>query len=112
MSIDLTSFFTSQETIEEIDGTKKTIKPAIFEQSESTTSTPLEDKYGQDLWIRTKQCWCPDDAETDCRFHSEKLPGWEVCPHKPPEYSKVKGRWLWAHNPNYGKPPIAPLETE
>jgi hypothetical protein len=75
--------------------------------SEMYGTTPLVDRFGRDLRIRTRMCFCSTDAETDCRFHSQKEVGWEECPSL--ELAKknpnVKGRWLWARNPNYGKPP-------
>ena len=75
--------------------------PVIFEPS-----TPLEDRFKQDLWIRTRLCFCDKDSKTDCRFHSEKEPGWEECPNlEVAKKGKLPGRWLWAHNPNFGKAP-------
>lgn len=74
--------------------------------SESGAS-PLEDRFGRSLWARTRLCFCTDEALTDCRFHSSKEKGWEQCPNLElaRKNSKVKGRWLWARNPMYGKPP-------
>ncbi|MNK09924.1 hypothetical protein D3C87_279330 [compost metagenome] len=46
-------------------------------------------------WQRTRQCACPDDAKTDCRFHSQSEPGWEICPYLVGrDSSTVKTRWL------------------
>jgi hypothetical protein len=75
-------------------------------QSEAFGATPLEDRYGRHLWIRTRLCFCPYDAPTDCRFHPVTKQGWENCPHLPAAQSNhsLKGRWLWARNPLYGKP--------
>jgi hypothetical protein len=74
-------------------------------------ATPLEDRNGRDCWVRTRLCFCDKNAPTDCRFHSQKEKGWEECPNLAiaKKDKTIKGRWLWAHNPNYGKPLI---ETE
>lgn len=73
---------------------------------ENETATPLTDRHGRDLWVRSRMCFCPDDATTDCRFHNQKEKGWQECPHL--ELAKknkhLKGRWLWTRNPLYGKP--------
>ena len=86
--------------------------------TESTTqsqdeSTPPVDSQGRHRWIRTRQCFCPDDAPTDCRFHKE----WTKCPHEPkykyegdPRFAP-KSRWLWATNPEFMKP-IQRIEAE
>lgn len=57
-----------------------------------------------DAWVRTRLCYCEFHAATDCRFHDEKEPGWEVCPSKEQSLkdNKSTGRWLWARNPNFG----------
>jgi len=47
---------------------------------------------------RTKYCACPDNAPTDCRYHSRSEPGWEVCPEIT-DAAQIgvlkKGRWLY-----------------
>ena len=66
----------------------------------------LEDKQGREMWVRTRLCYCEHDAITDCRFHPPTERGWDTCPNtEHAKKSKQKGRWLWAHNPNFGKPP-------
>lgn len=55
---------------------------------------PMPAAQPGDKWVRTKYCWCPDDADTDCRFHSRKEPGWETCPWER-KSGKGSGRWLW-----------------
>lgn len=82
--------------------------------SEAYGNEPLEDKLGRDLWIRTRQCSCPDDLITDCRFHSQTEPGWEVCPNLAlaKKDKTMKTRWLWARNPRYGKPPTEQEQAE
>lgn len=74
--------------------------------SEAFGATPLEDRYGRHLWIRTRLCFCPFNAATDCRFHPITKSGWETCPHLPAAQNNqsLQGRWLWARNPMYGKP--------
>ena len=59
-----------------------------------STIPPKPEAQPGDRWIRTKYCWCPPEAETDCRFHSTKEPGWETCPYEF-KHNKDKGRWLW-----------------
>jgi hypothetical protein len=64
--------------------------------------TPLkEKKSGQpkNEWIHTRSCWCPFDAETDCRFHPMTEPGWEVCPHKGKPGTKARSLYI-----NRGEP--------
>jgi hypothetical protein len=57
-----------------------------------------------DQWIKSRLCFCNDDAPTDCRFHSPKEAGWEQCPNtEAGRAGKAKGRWLWMRNPNFGK---------
>lgn len=73
--------------------------------SENEAATPLEDRFGRPLWVHSRLCHCPDDAETDCRFHSPAKPGWEICPYADAQKAKrTDGRWLWKRNPLYGKP--------
>lgn len=49
-------------------------------------------------WQRTRECACPPTALTDCRFHSQSEPGWEICPHiKDKSKGAVKSRWLWVN---------------
>lgn len=48
--------------------------------------------------IRTKYCACKPNAETDCRFHSRKESGWEICPEiqsKEQIGALKSGRWLY-----------------
>jgi hypothetical protein len=48
--------------------------------------------------IRTRYCACPDNAPTDCRFHSRTEPGWEICPEITDSNqigALKKGRWLY-----------------
>lgn len=89
-------------------------KKNLLSANDGHEGTPLEDKHGRSLWIRTRMCFCPHDAETDCRFHSVKEKGWEQCPHleSAKKDSKMKGRWLWARNPLYGKPLTEEEEKE
>lgn len=79
--------------------------------NESYGMTPLEDKLGRDLWVRTRMCFCSPESETDCRFHSQEEKGWEQCPvtETAKKNHKILGRWLWARNPRYGQ---APTEEE
>jgi len=74
---------------------------------EAYGSSPLMDRYGQDLQIRTRMCFCPNHLPTDCRFHGTDEKGWEECPftEQAKVYKNIKGRWLWARNPLYGKSP-------
>ncbi len=80
---------------------------------EAFGASPLEDRHGQHLWVRTRQCYCPDNAETDCRYHNVAEPGWEVCPFLAASQKdrKIRGRWLWARNPLYGKAPAVVEEV-
>jgi hypothetical protein len=88
-------------TVEEVPSASKSESRA----SESEAATPLEDRFGRPLWAPTRICHCPNDAATDCRFHSPEKEGWEVCPYADPAKAKrTEGRWLWARNPLYGKP--------
>lgn len=49
-------------------------------------------------WVRTRQCACSPSAPTDCRFHSQSEPGWEVCPAlKNADPLTVKSRWLYVN---------------
>jgi hypothetical protein len=81
---------------------KTTPKP---KHVENETVTPLEDRFGQSLWVVTRYCHCPDNAFTDCRFHGQDEPGWEKCPYEDAsKKGRTKGRSLWARNSNYGKP--------
>lgn len=71
--------------------------------SEQKVSSASEET-NPDPWVRTRLCFCDSDAETDCRFHSEKEKGWEQCPNT--EAAKIGnklGRWLWGRNPKFGK---------
>lgn len=72
---------------------------------------PPEDRYGQAKWVATRECWCSASAETDCRFHSVKEKGWEVCPSKP-QWGDAPGKMLYATNPLYGKRPEGYMEPE
>jgi len=74
--------------------------------NESYGSTPLEDRYGRHLWIRTRVCFCDVNSPTDCRFHDTSEKGWAECPnlHIAKKDKNMRGIWLWAHNPLYGKP--------
>lgn len=74
----------------------KHTKPVEVEQE---VPAPAEEKTFH-KWVRTRHCWCPRDAHTDCRFHSMKEPGWEICPSKNSP-ARTEGRWLWA---SIGKP--------
>jgi hypothetical protein len=71
---------------------KKTADP--FNPPKGSTVPTKPEAQPGDRWIRTKFCWCPPSAPTDCRFHSQKEPGWETCPY---EFKQGKdiGRWLW-----------------
>ena len=73
---------------------------------QGTSNEPVQahvDRDGRDYRVRSRTCYCPPDADTDCRFHSVKEPGWAVCPHT--NAPKHKGRQLWSLNPEFGKPP-------
>jgi hypothetical protein len=91
----------------EDDGIVFKQKKAISTPSENFGATPVEDRFGRPLWVKTRECFCPHNSETDCRFHSQKEPGWKTCPHTEAAKSdrSIKGRWLWSRNPMYGKPP-------
>ena len=73
-------------------------------------ATPTSDSAGRSRWVITGQCWCPDNAPTDCRYHSRTEKGWETCPSK--NLSGLFGgrkkvqeaRNLWATNPDFGRP--------
>lgn len=89
------------EPVEQTETKPKKREVALIPSMENYGNAPIEDRYGQGLWVQTRLCYCPNDAETDCRFHSPSEPGWEKCPH--PETEEYRGRWLFAKNPNYGK---------
>lgn len=73
-------------------GAANTTAPAV------DVSEDKADKKTTGGWVNTRQCACPDDAPTDCRFHSQSEPGWEVCPHlKGVDPSTVKSRWLYVN---------------
>jgi hypothetical protein len=73
-------------------GQKKTQDP--FAPVKGSTVPPKPEAQPGDRWIRTKFCWCPPNADSDCRFHSTKEPGWETCPYEFKQ-GKDTGRWLW-----------------
>jgi hypothetical protein len=77
----------------------------IHAADDSYGNIPLEDRSGQDLWVRTRMCFCRSNDFTDCRFHGVDEPGWATCPatHAAKKDKHMLGRWLWARNPNYGK---------
>lgn len=79
-----------------VGSTPKTQKEASnpFTPVKGSTVPVKPEAQPGDRWIRTKFCWCPPDALTDCRFHSTKEPGWETCPYEFKQ-GKDKGRWLW-----------------
>ncbi len=57
-------------------------------------------------------CFCDADADTDCRYHSEKEKGWEQCPNTEAARAGRKlGRWLWARNPAFSKISAAAEES-
>lgn len=98
-----------KEQAEELSDEKETtiIIRTPKPQVDTYGTTPLEDRYGRSRWVITKHCWCSSKAETDCRFHSRKEPGWETCPSKPhPDADESTGRKLWATHPRFGLPPV------
>lgn len=72
------------------------IPPKLEKQSAPEVAEPV--KTGK--WNRTRYCACPPSAPTDCRFHSIKEKGWEVCPSLPLNWEKTgkpevrHGKWL------------------
>lgn len=85
-------------------------EPPKTDASSKEKATPTSDSAGRSKWIITGQCWCADNASTDCRYHSRTERGWETCPSK--ELSGLFGgrkksqgpRNLWATNPDFGRP--------
>lgn len=74
-------------------------------------ATPCQDGAGRPRYVVTRLCWCAADVpvELDCRFHSTKEIGWELCPAKPLQYDKPgyegkEPKKLWTVNENFGKP--------
>jgi hypothetical protein len=61
---------------------------------EIVEAQPTQRKKG-DKWVRTRKCWCPTNAATDCRYHSTAEPGWLNCPYEN-KSDKSVGKWLWA----------------
>lgn len=110
-SMDMTNIQIDLET-NASDAVKPTGEANNIKLPENESATPLEDRLGRSLWVQTRMCYCPDNAETDCRFHSQEEKGWEKCPHTELSIKNrhVKGRWLWARNPVYGKS-VLPEET-
>lgn len=68
-----------------------------IESSKLFTEAALatQERSKSDKWVRTKQCWCPPTAGTDCRYHSPSEPGWQTCPYKDIAPANT-GRWLWS----------------
>lgn len=66
--------------------------PAELEVKAKKEPKPEKPQSG---WQKTRRCFCPTTAFTDCRFHSVTEPGWETCPwtDKP---GRTSGRWLWS----------------
>ena len=94
-----------EEIIEE-DISEEVVEQPVQQKNTKFPEAVLEDKQGRELWVRTRLCYCDKDAPTDCRFHSISEKGWETCPNtEHAQKSRLKGRWLWAHNPEFGKPP-------
>lgn len=88
------------------DSEGKIVRQNLSFLNDFSGSDSVEDNYGRSKWVKTRKCYCPSNAETDCRFHSPEKAGWEKCPHSPDPKMKFppKGFWLWARNPMYGKP--------
>jgi hypothetical protein len=84
------------EPSEEVAKPKKQDTIRLAPGVESFGNVPVEDRFGQSLWVPTRECFCPND----CRFHGQVEPGWATCPYKD---TGKKGRWLFAKNSNYGK---------
>ena len=76
------------EAVEHHDETPE-VKPATRykakaqSQAAGNDTIPTIDRYGNHRHTPTRQCYCPDEAETDCRFHSPTEPGWQTCPYSP-----------------------------
>lgn len=104
MELILTSFVEPVGEVEGVDG--EVTKQDISYLNDTSGSDSVEDSQGRSKWVRTRKCYCPSEAPTDCRFHNPNELGWEVCPHTPDPKMKFppKGLWLWARNPLYGKP--------
>ena len=69
----------------------------------------MQDGAGRQKYIVTRLCWCTSTSETDCRYHNQADPGWEVCPQKPlqydrPGYEGLQPKKLWIVNPDFQKP--------
>jgi hypothetical protein len=80
--------------------------------STETKSSSGNEEGSTDAWVRTRMCFCESNAETDCRFHSEKEKGWEQCPNtEAAKAGKKLGRWLWGRNPSFGKISAAAEES-
>ncbi len=80
--------------------------PTITSGATTGTST------SPDPWVRTRMCFCDDNAPTDCRFHSQSEKGWEECPNTQlAKDGKKTGRWLWGRNPAFGKISAAAEES-
>lgn len=91
----------------EDDSPAEVVTKAVVERpGEGFGNAPLEDRHGRSLWVKTRLCFCPLTAPTDCRFHSPAEKGWEQCPYleKAKTDNNVLGKWLWAKNSLYGKP--------
>lgn len=73
-------------------------------QAAGNDTIPTIDRHGNPRHIPTRQCYCPEDAATDCRFHSPSEPGWQTCPYSPGR--KVGGKLvptqLFGLNPDFG----------
>ena len=103
------------EPVEVVSAPKPKNTPGqVHPANDSYGNIPLEDKAGQGLWVRTRMCFCRDDAVTDCRFHGYDEPDWRVCPATiaAKKDKKMLGRWLWAHNNSYGKATTTVLHPE